>query len=306
VYVRKVAPKGIAADAGVKTRELLLELDGHKLDRFGKTYRKGDSGPFAERMTIYDLAERIEIGKKIDLVVWRERRRVPLSVVFGPPRDAAHEYAVKKITEPVRQRIGYIMVGGVVFMDLALNHIELLVETNPTLINYFRGKYRVQPRVVVSAVLPESTLPADSVQAGELVTRANGREVGTLSELQAVIDKTLRSKTDKNHPENNWLTIETSENSLVVFDLNKADTRHGFASHAVGHAFGPNGPKHRRRRHRRRRRGRHGRRRRGERKRVRQVLKPLPPAKNDKKPASEPSKAAPNPKAKEAVPPKKA
>jgi S1-C subfamily serine protease len=33
VFVRKIAPRGIAHDAGLKPRDLLLAFDGHKLDR---------------------------------------------------------------------------------------------------------------------------------------------------------------------------------------------------------------------------------------------------------------------------------
>ncbi len=76
-------------------------------------------------------------------------------------------------------------------MDLALNHIELLVEHNPTLINYFRGHSRVKPKVVVSSVLPECTLPEDSVTAGELVTRVNGKEISSLHDLQAALDESI-------------------------------------------------------------------------------------------------------------------
>jgi len=162
---------------------------------------------------------------------------------------------VPKVVEPVRQRVQYIVVGGVVFMQLAINHIENLIETNPTLINYFRGKHRLKPRVVVSGVLPECTLPEDSVSAGELVTKVNGHDIALLSDLQRVLDETIHKPTDAAHPEKNWFTIETSENSLVVFDLSKVDTRHGTANHDVGHQM--RGRKHRKHRRggRRRRRG---------------------------------------------------
>jgi len=247
VFVRKVAPRGICNDAGLRPRDLLLAFDGHKLDRFGKTFKK-QGVRFSERMSIYDLAERVAIGSSITFTVWRDGQQQQLSAVFE--HRPQHDYAVPKIVEPVRQRVQYVVVGGVVFMQLALNHIENLIETNPTLINYFRGKHRVKPRVVVSGVLPECTLPEDSVSPGELVTKVNGQKVALLSDLQHILDQSLHTKPAD--PSKNWLTIETSENSLVVFDLGKVDTRHGTANHDVGHQM-------RGRKHRKHRRGRHGR-----------------------------------------------
>jgi len=250
VFVRKVAPQGICHDAGLKPRDLLLSFDGHHLDRFGKTLRSSKSGgAFSERLTIYDLAERIEIGKTISFKVWRHGAEVSLSAVFAHRRE--HDYAVPKIVEPVRQGVRYIVVGGVVFMDLALNHLELLVETNPTLINFFRGKHRTQPKVVVSGVLPECTLPEDSVNPGELVSRVNGKDIHTLADLQSALDSGLAAAAAAKSPEDNWFTVETSENSLVVFDLSKTETRHGSASHTVGQEFGSGKHRRRHRRHRR-------------------------------------------------------
>jgi len=248
VFVRKVAPRGIAHEAGLTARDLLLSFDGHELDRFGKTRRRAD-GAFSERLTIYDLAERIEIGKTVSFRVWRDGKEVSLSAVFE--HNAKHDYAVPKIVEPVRQRVRYVVVGGVVFMDLALNHLELLVEHNPTLINFFRGKHRTEPKVVVSAVLPECALPEDSVTAGELVTRVNGVDIHSLDDLQAALDASLSKAEQATEASDKWFTFETSENSLVVFDLSKVETRHGTASHTVGESLHSN----KQRRHRKKKGG---------------------------------------------------
>jgi len=248
VFVRKVAPRGVCHDAGLQPRDLLLSFDGHELDRFGKTRRRALSrGAFSERLTIYDLAERIEIGKTVTFRVWRDGKEVSLSSVFEHRPE--HDYAVSKVVEPVRKRIRYLVVGGVVFMDLAVNHIELLVEHNPSLINFFRGRHRVNPHVVVSAVLPECALPEDSVTAGELVTSVNGKPITTLADLQTALDGALAKAENAKSAEDKWFSFETSENSLVVFDLSKVETRHGVASHTVGESLG------KRKRHRRHRKG---------------------------------------------------
>jgi hypothetical protein len=135
-------------------------------------------------------------------------------------------------------------------------------------------------QLVVSRVLPECSLPEDTVQAGELISKVNGQEVGTLSQLRAAIDGALKGHSsddgdgdgagDKGSArgggQSGWLTVETTENSLMVFDLSKVETRVGRASHAVGRQFSSMrgthyGRSHGRHRHRRRRR-RGGRRRR--------------------------------------------
>jgi hypothetical protein len=68
---------------------------------FGKTYRRrtAQSSVYRERLTIFDLAERIEIGKTITLTVWRDGKEQSLSAVFAHRPE--HEYDVRKIVEPV-------------------------------------------------------------------------------------------------------------------------------------------------------------------------------------------------------------
>jgi len=185
------------------------------------------------------------MGKSLKMTVFRDGSKVDLNTVFAHRPDK-HDYPVAKIVEPVRQKVKYVVIGGVVFMDLALNHIELLVESNPTLINYFRGKHRVEPRVVVSGVLPECTLPEDSVTAGELVTNVNGQPVHTLTDLQSALDAALSPATDAGAASDNWFTVETTENSLVVFDLKKVETRHGEATHELGTKFNRKSRRHNR------------------------------------------------------------
>jgi len=236
VYVRKVAPKGICNDAGIHGGDLLLAFDGHPLDRFGETQLR--NGGLAERMNIYDLAERIEIGKNISFTVWRDHRSLTLYSKFA--HSSHHDYAITDIFEPVLQRVGYVVIGGIVFMDLTINHLDFLLESNPSLVNYFKGQNRLQSRVVISGVLPESSIPENSLIHGDLVKTLNGKPISSLIDLQQQLDF-LHTKLaqDTNKQSKHWLALETMEGSMVVLDLRKTHCRSGVAktgSSGVGKA----------------------------------------------------------------------
>jgi len=231
VFVRKVAPRGVCADAGMKDGDMLLEFDGYPLDRFGETTAtKTHSSLLAsERMNVFDLAERIPIGKKVDFKIWRDGKPGELSATFA--HQSHHVYPIDSIDEPVLQQVGYVIVGGVVLMDLSLNHLDFLLESNPSLVDFYKGDRRTAPKVVISTILPESSVPDGSLNAGDIIATVDGEKVNTLADVLRIVQSAKTSNKSQ------YLAITTTENSMVVLPKEGIEIRHGMArsgSSAIG------------------------------------------------------------------------
>jgi len=178
-------------------------------------------------MNIYDLAERIDIGKNISFTVWRESKLITLYSIFA--HLPHHDYAITDIFEPVLQKVGYVIVGGIVFMDLTINHLDFLVESSPSLVQYYKGINRLQPRIIISTILPEASLPEGSLVAGDLLSQVNGQPVNTLGELEARLDQLGDNVDENDTTKKHFLSFETAEGSLVVVNLLKTQVRRGHA-----------------------------------------------------------------------------
>jgi hypothetical protein len=224
-YVRKVAPRGICADAGLKDGDLLLEFEGHPFDRFGET-QFGTQ----ERMNIYDLAERVTVGKPVSFKIWRNGQSSVLSAKFEHIPQL-HNYAIEEISEPVIQKVGYMIIGGIVFMDLTLNHLDFLLESSPILVAFYKGPNRLSSKVVISSILPESSIPEGALGDGDILDKVNGEHVNSLLELQNAMTKAhAHMVAEKSTKGSNLITIETTEGSKVVLDLATVVAKFGHAT----------------------------------------------------------------------------
>lgn len=233
VFVKRVYPYGFFDEAGVKQHDLLLSFDGFELDRFGFSTRAREHGT-GEIMNIYDLAERIPIGKEVEMKVWRDKRVMTVKAPFNPP---SKKYAVRLYEEPGKQGAGtgvgeFEVFGGLVVQPLTLNHVVALHQANTELIAYVQEsnwKLREQPRLIISAVLESGSSAGDrGVAAGGIVTKVNGKPVSTLEDfrkawLPANFKKFIKSQAKKEKStEKLFWTLETRDGSLLVVDFIEA------------------------------------------------------------------------------------
>jgi hypothetical protein len=198
-----VSPRGIFHDAGVLNRDLLLEFNGQKLDRFGQTVPHGE---MRERMNIYDMAERLPIGSEIKLTVWRDKASKTLTAIFKD--DPKHLYPVRYFHEPICEKVEYEVFGGLVVMELTSNHLAKLGTDNTGLLKYDDDSARMESKLLITAILEQSKIPQWSIQAGDIITKLNGNEVKTLADFREHFE-----------PSGAYWTVETDASSLIVLDF---------------------------------------------------------------------------------------
>jgi S1-C subfamily serine protease len=214
VYVKQVTPDGLFAAAGGAEGDLLLAIDGHKVDRFGKIYMD----LIKDRVNTQGLLLRHEIGSDIKFDVYRAATEGQGSLL-----SLTTEYKFTKrpnvhfLYEPIVERPKFVTFAGFVFMKLNLNLVEEHLSNNPKeLVKYMEPINRGDDRIIISSLEPASLAykdgSADDV-AGLLVQKINGMTVRTMDDLCAAIAaRTL--------PEEFW-TLETQKSftSLKVQDV---------------------------------------------------------------------------------------
>jgi len=182
VFVKKVLPQGLYAQAGGADGDLLLAIDGHKLDRFGKIWMQ----KLKDRFNMNGLLLRHKMGTRIQFHAFRasatgKGKLLKLSTVYKFTKRPAVHY----LYEPVIERPRFVTAAGFVFMALNLNLVQANLDTNPDeMVKYMLPANRNQQAILVSNIIPASLAADDgSAKKGFLVQEVNGMKVGTMDEL---------------------------------------------------------------------------------------------------------------------------
>jgi len=173
VYPRALTPEE-ARRYGVKEGALIAQVsEGTPADRAGLQVEdvivRFDGKPVKDDVALREIVARTAPGKKVDIVVRRNNREQTLTATL----DTARDEPVPAQEEPAEERGGKLGV-----------RVEAIT---PETVRKFNLSDRATGVVVVDVV---SGSPADEagLQPGDVIVRANGRDIRTEADLKALAD----------------------------------------------------------------------------------------------------------------------
>lgn len=179
VFVPGVLPGSPLDKAEVKEGDMLYEIDGHVIDFYGEIQVDWNE----ERVSIVDYVARLDPGETVHLVAYRkgERREIEVQTVFA-------DMLPVRVLYPEYETIDYEIIGGMVVMELAINHLPILMKVNPRLSKYFELEHQFAPKIVITHLLPNSeAMKSRVLRPGMLLDEVNGRKVTTLREFREAV-----------------------------------------------------------------------------------------------------------------------
>jgi len=193
VYIKDVMPDGLFAQAGGTSGDLLLAVDNHKIDRFGKIWMED----LKDRLSTQGLLLRHPLGQKIFFHVYRSNsagqgQLMKLETVYAPTKRPNVHF----LYEPIVDRPRFVTMGGFVFMKLNLNLVEAHMDSNPEeLVKYMLPENRDADAVIISNIVPASLAHDDgSASKGLLVREVNGVKIRTMDELCSALSARVDPK----------------------------------------------------------------------------------------------------------------
>jgi serine protease Do len=211
-YAAEVIKNSPLDKAGIKSGDMIYEVDGYQIDIYGQM-----SVPWSEdKVDLADYVARLSIGDQVHLVYYRRGDRHEAEVIF----DHVQELAIRTIY-PGYEDIPYEIFGGIVVMNLTLNHIEILAEHAPGLSKYREMKNRTEPVLLISHVFPTSQCARTRImRPGFVIKKVNDIAVHTLDDFRNAVKKSL---------DNDYLALtvidtinNASDNILVVIPFKKS------------------------------------------------------------------------------------
>ena len=193
VLVTDVTPGFSAAVAGVQQGDVILEMNGHKIDARG-SYEDPDYGLLGSGHLARGKAL---AGDTLKLLLLRQGQRLELNVTLL--RKQPQDYLVDPYVFDRQPR--YLILGGVLFQELTLPFLQLagkewrdraafrLVYAQANQDEYLKaGRKKL---VFISGVLPAPCTLGYERLAGLIVNRVNGQEIADLAALAEAVKAPL-------------------------------------------------------------------------------------------------------------------
>jgi serine protease Do len=201
-YVSRVYKDTLLEKAGLKSGDMIYKINGHNIDMYGEMNVAWSE----DKIPVSALLNRFALNQKIDLVIYRngEQKNISLKFELSDPLPIRFYY-------PDYEAIDYEIIGGMVIMQLALNHIERFNDENPYLVKYTKRQNQYIPKLIITHIFPTSkTQDARVVRESDIIKKVNGQMVNTLKELRNAIKQFGK-----------YISIETSDKQFMVLPFDK-------------------------------------------------------------------------------------
>jgi len=182
-HVVQVFENSILEKNGIKTGDMIYEINGYRVDRFGEV-----TVPWSEdKIPVLSVLNRLVVGDKIKLLIYRNGK----SRFVEFKLEQQHIMPIR-VMYPLFEKIDYEVFGGMVVMELSLNHVALLMEVASHLMNYTKAELQCKPRLIVTHILLNSQASKTlTLGIGSVISQVNGVDVTTLADYRKAI---LKSK----------------------------------------------------------------------------------------------------------------
>lgn len=203
-YIAKVFPKSILDRTGVKEGDMIYEINGHHVDRYGEI-----SAPWSEdKISIFDFLNRQHVGDKMSLVLYRKGEKKECNFKFERGLMIPIRFVYPKYEE-----IDYEVFGGIVLMNLTLNHVGIFAEKNPLFSGFYLADNQQKSRLVVTNILLDSQAQqSHSVLPGDILAEVNGIAVSNVDDFRKAVVKKQK---------NGFATLKTGSEIFTVLSIDK-------------------------------------------------------------------------------------
>ncbi len=185
LYVIKAYDKSPLKRVGVESGDMIYEIDGYKVDQFGEMNVRWSE----DKISVIDYIARLMVGDAVHLVVYRQGQRKEFTLPFE-----STELAPIRVRFPGYESIDYEVLGGLVVMNMALNHLPPLLQVAPELVHFADPKNQAEPVLIVTHIFPDSEAARSrSISPGTVISEVNGIPVKTLDDYRSAVRASLKS-----------------------------------------------------------------------------------------------------------------
>ena len=205
VLVAYLIPGGGPYQFGIRVNDILLELDGHRIDNFGETFFK----PLGQKIHFAEILNRKRVGDPLKAKVLREGTQLEIIGEMGK--------GLPRLVPKIFTTANYFIFGGIGFVELTMNCIDNLGKSGEALRERYTKEFPKEPYqkiVIISEIFPEYGLVNTSSYLRR-VQKINGKKVLNLPHLYDTI-RSLQQEGKKK------ILLELARSAQLPLDLERA------------------------------------------------------------------------------------
>lgn len=181
LIVAKVEANGFLDAAGIQARDVILSINGVEFDRHGIVI--GKEGHFRHKNN-YDVMKLIPIGDDVEVVFHRngEIKTSHAKAMRNPEKGV--------VSRPIISERKYIEIFGMIIQELSYEIIEAMrqIDVNAQ-IDMLQTIDQEKSMLAVTHIHQGSQADEIDWPVGEMIIKANDKEVHALDELQLIFDR---------------------------------------------------------------------------------------------------------------------
>lgn len=186
VIVSKVLPLGFAEGAQLHSRDVILSVNGSKLDRHGIVIEKSHQ---SRKHNLFDLLQMNPPHSPVQLTLWRKGKIVKKS---APIKVSP---ALTFPNQPLWSRVRFMCLEGIIIQEVSLELVEGLHQTYGIDPCFLMKEYLdCKSKLLITHICPESTAEDLFLEVGDFVELLNGQKVQTLRQLERLLDLNTKTK----------------------------------------------------------------------------------------------------------------
>ena len=179
ILIKSVFKDGPLDKAGVKKGDIISKFDKYKIDKYGEI----DVDWFSEKMSFKEIFNGYKIGDKIKIIIYRDGKKMEKDLKI----ESVEFYKIRSVF-PQYEKIDYFIMGGIIFVDLRLQHLDYL--TNDELYKYYEDKNQLENVVIIIKILKGSYVNnLDIIQTGLILNKINNIKIDNCTTLKKHFQK---------------------------------------------------------------------------------------------------------------------
>lgn len=202
-YISCVTPNSPMDLASVQVSDMLYSINDIAVNIYGEMDVKWSE----DKVSILDYLDHQPIGTELKLELYRKGKKILKTIKY----ENNSPLAIRRLY-PHYEKIDYEIFGGMVFMNLSLNHLDdYYLGGVSRLWKFSQTQNQDQSQLILTHVFPNSpAMDKRILSSGMLIAQVNGMNVSNIEELRKAI---AESKDQK------YIRLKTSEGEFAVFDI---------------------------------------------------------------------------------------
>jgi S1-C subfamily serine protease len=216
-YVNKTFKNTTLHNAGISKGDIICSFNNYNVDNHGECTVDWNS----EKVHIKDLLFRFNIGDDVKITFWSSKKNkiINTNITF-----LENPFNIIRKFPSIQKQPDYEIIAGIVIMNLTVNHLLDMDQSNfplkkhRELSKYVEPKNRINCKLIIANILSGSYVKTiENLCAGDTIKCINNHKINSLTQFRKYIINNII--TDKKN--NKYITFETDSNNIIFLDIKK-------------------------------------------------------------------------------------